>query len=400
MSIFKQKLVALLPVLVIAIVFIFSLTMIPSINPHPENLPIAVVNEDAGIDIPDQGHVNGGEKLLEGMQSALSEKNNGGEPTAKWITVDSIEAATQGLNDKKYYAAVVIPNNFSANQATLQTTAPESPKVQIYVSQGANMTAANAASQLLSGMIDGLNTQVRTQLMAVLEQQGGSINLKQAAMLVSPIIKEVTILNPVGTNSGNGNGPVTLFQPLWIGSMIGAVIMLISKNKLKFIKPKQKLLSHVAHVLWGVLISIIVGYGLTWFASLWGMNIAHFNQTALILAISYFSFFIMISAVLSWTGISGMGFFALFLFFGAPLLSFAPEFLSSFYRDYIYSWLPMRFMVESLKDLFYFGKDISLSGSTGVLLSIAVVGILVLFSSSLKPSKKADVKKAAVSTAS
>lgn len=398
MSILKQKLVALLPVIVIAVVFIFSLTMIPSINPHPENLPIAVVNEDAGMDVPGQGHMNGGEKLLEGMQTALSAQAKGGEPAAKWIVIDSIEAATQGLNDKEYYAAVVIPNNFSTNQATLQTPDPESPKVQIYVSQGANMAAANAASQLLSGMIDGLNTQLRTQLMASLEQQGGSINMKQAAMLVSPIIKEVTTLNPVGTSSGNGNAPVALFQPLWIGSMIGAVIMLITKNKLKLIKPKQKLLSHVAHVLWGVLISVIVGYGLTWFADLWGMNIAHFNQTALILAISYFSFFIMISAVLSWTGLSGMGFFALFLFFGAPLLSLAPEFLSSFYRDYVYSWLPMRFMIESLKDIFYFDKDLSISGSTGVLLSIAVVGILVLLSSSIKPSKKADVEKAGVTT--
>ncbi|NIK79219.1 YhgE/Pip-like protein [Paenibacillus castaneae] len=397
MSILKQKLVALLPIIVTVVVFIFSLTIIPSINPHPENLPIAVVNEDEGMDVPGQDHMNGGEKLLEGMQTALSAQAKGGEPAVKWVQVDSIEAATQGLNEKKYYAAVVIPNHFSINQATLQTADPESPKVQIYISQGANMAAANAASQLLSGMIDGLNTQMRAQLMTSLEQQGGSINLKQAAMLVSPINKEVTTLNSVGTSSGNGNAPVSLFQPIWIGSMIGAVIMLISKNNLKLFKVKQKLLSHVAHVLWGVIISVIVGYGLTWFADLWGMNIAHFNQTALILAISYFSFFMMISAVLSWTGLSGMGFFALFLFFGAPLLSLAPEFLSSFYRDYVYSWLPMRFMVDSLKDIFYFGKGLSFSGSTGVLLSIAIVGILVLLSSSIKPSR--HVEKAAVITA-
>jgi len=158
MSILKQKLVALLPVIVIVVVFIFSLTMIPTINPHPENLPIALVNEDDGMDVAGQGHMNGGEKLLKGMQTALSAQAQGGEPAVKWVIVDSKEAVTQGLNDKEYYAAVVIPNNFSINQATLQTINPESPKVQIYLSQGTNMAASTAASQLLSGMIDGVNT--------------------------------------------------------------------------------------------------------------------------------------------------------------------------------------------------------------------------------------------------
>ncbi|MGO4374689.1 phage infection protein, partial [Paenibacillus sp. MCAF20] len=58
MNLFKNKLTLLLPIIVIAVLFIFSLTSIPSINPAPKQLPIAIVNEDEGVDIPNQGNVN------------------------------------------------------------------------------------------------------------------------------------------------------------------------------------------------------------------------------------------------------------------------------------------------------------------------------------------------------
>jgi uncharacterized phage infection (PIP) family protein YhgE len=49
MHIPKNRIMILSPVIVLLVVFIFSLTMIPTINPTPKNLPIAIVNEDQGI---------------------------------------------------------------------------------------------------------------------------------------------------------------------------------------------------------------------------------------------------------------------------------------------------------------------------------------------------------------
>ncbi len=68
----------------------------------------------------------------------------------------------------------------------------------------------------------------------------------------------------------------------------------------------------------------------------------------------------MISAVLSLVGLKGIGVFALLLFFWAPLLSLAPEMLSPFYQDWVYAWLPMRFMIEGLREIFFFGKRVKL----------------------------------------
>jgi uncharacterized phage infection (PIP) family protein YhgE len=51
---FKNKLVLVSPIIALAVIFIFSLTLFPSVQPQPKNLPIAIVNEDEGMEIPNQ----------------------------------------------------------------------------------------------------------------------------------------------------------------------------------------------------------------------------------------------------------------------------------------------------------------------------------------------------------
>ncbi len=45
---FNNKLLWLSPVIAILVVFIFSLTLFPTVQPQSKNLPIAIVNEDQG----------------------------------------------------------------------------------------------------------------------------------------------------------------------------------------------------------------------------------------------------------------------------------------------------------------------------------------------------------------
>ncbi|RUU70741.1 hypothetical protein, partial [Mesorhizobium sp. M7A.F.Ca.MR.362.00.0.0] len=62
---FKNKLLLLSPFITLVIIFIFLLTLIPSVQPVPKNLPIAIVNEDAGVKIPDQSEMNVGKTIVE-----------------------------------------------------------------------------------------------------------------------------------------------------------------------------------------------------------------------------------------------------------------------------------------------------------------------------------------------
>jgi len=395
MNLLKNKQVLISLIIVLAVVVFFGLTMIPSVNPTPTNLPIAIVNEDLGVEIPNQGKLNMGNTIVESIQKT-SKPTSDEEPAIDWVLVNSYEEVMNGLNNQEYYAALVIPKDFSAKQASLKTPKPSSSEIEILINQGMNSAAANMAGQMLNGVVDNINLNIRTDLLKGFEMQGGTLTTEQAAVLATPITKKVTNVNEVGPNSANGNAPVLLFQPIWLASIAGSVTMFLKIRKLSFSNRTKKLFTLSEQVLVGALLALTAGFGLAWISDAIGMNIPQFTNTALFLSLSFFSFYLMISAVLSWMGMKGISIFIVILYFGAPLLAMAPELMSPFYRQWIYSWLPMRFMIEGLRDLFYFSKELNWNQPTVVLLGIAIVSIIVLLTSALKPatSKKPEAQTA------
>ncbi|WEK55935.1 MAG: DUF3533 domain-containing protein [Candidatus Cohnella colombiensis] len=370
---FKNKLLLASPIIALLIVFIFSLTLFPSVQPQPKNLPIAIVNED-------QGEL--GQTIVDRVQASA----NGVEDSpVKWMVVQNNEQVQEGLDNQEYYAALVIPKDFSSKQASLQTAEPSLPELEIYINQGMNMAASTMASQMLNGVVDNLNNNVRTQLLQGFEAQGTMLTVQQATNLVTPITKKITIVNEIGTNSANGNSPVSLFQPLWMASLAAAAILYLVISKLSFTTRKETLATKIKQIFLGAVISLIIGFSLSWIADgMVGLNIPDYMDTALFLSITSFSFFLMITAVLSLIGIKGIPIFVLILFFGAPLLALAPEMMSPFYRDWIYSWLPMRFMTQGLRELFFFGKGLTWNTPVTVLVSIGLVSILIILATALK----------------
>ncbi|MFE5426112.1 YhgE/Pip domain-containing protein [Peribacillus simplex] len=381
---FKNKLVLVSPIIALAVIFIFSLTLFPSVQPQPKNLPIAIVNEDEGVEIPNQPKMNMGQTIVEMIQKS-SAPTKEKDPAVKWVEVDSIEAVQKGLDNQKYYAALVIPKDFSPKQASLRTPAPSAPEVQIFINQGMNAAASTMAGQVLNGVVDNMNNTVRKQLLDGFEKQGATLTAKQAASLAVPIAKKVTNVNEIGTNSANGNAPVSLFQPLWMASLASAAIIFISISKMPIRSRKENLVTKVGQILMGAVVALVIGFGFTWIADrMVGLNIPNFMDTALFLSITSFSFFLMILAVLSLLGLKGMPIFILMLFFGAPLLAMAPEMMSPFYRDWIYSWLPMRFMVEGLRKLLFFGEGLTWNTPVSVLVWIGLISMIVILSTALK----------------
>lgn len=89
-----------------------------------------------------------------------------------------------------------------------------------------NTAASTMAGQMLNGLVDNMNNNVRTQLLEGLKAKGATLTTDEAAKLVTPITKKVTNVNEVGENSANGNSPISLFQPLWIASLASAAIIL------------------------------------------------------------------------------------------------------------------------------------------------------------------------------
>ena len=392
MNFLKNKLMILSPIIVLTVVFIFGLTLVPSVHPTPEKLPVAFVNEDEGVAVPNQPPLNMGKTIEEAIEKmAKSTSASDKEPVIDWIKVGSYQKVRKGLDEQKYYAALVIPKDFSKNIASLQTPAPSSPEIRILVNQGMNMMAATTAGQIVSGVVDHVNDNVRKQLLEAWEKKGGTLTPAQVSPLLSPITKKVINVNEVGTHSANGNAPVSFVQPLWIASIAGAIILFFSIDRLTFTNRREKLIARMMQILTGAVLALFAGFGLTWIADVIGFDVPKFTDTALFLSLAFFSFFLMISAVLAWLGRLGIVIFVLLLFFGAPLLTMAPEFMSPFYRDWVYSWLPQRFLVAGLRELLFFDKEISWDSPVATLTGIAFVSMALLLTSVLKANAKQEI---------
>src|SRR5690625_3701840 len=184
---FKNKLVLALPLIALGIIFIFSLTLFPTVQPEPENLPIAIVNEDEGIEIPNQPAMNMGLTFVEKIQES-TEASDGEEPLVKWIEVGSNDEVQEGMNNQKYYGALVIPKDLSEKQASLQTPEPSTPELQIFINQGMNMPASTMVREVLNGVVDNMNNNVRQQMLDAFEEQDEKLTIQQADILTEPII--------------------------------------------------------------------------------------------------------------------------------------------------------------------------------------------------------------------
>ncbi|WP_414557973.1 YhgE/Pip domain-containing protein [Bacillus swezeyi] len=187
------------------------------------------------------------------------------------------------LNERKYYAALIIPKNSSRKQLSFLTAHPAGAEVKILINQGANTMAANTAGQMLNQIVENINQRVREDTLAALEKQGAALNVQQAGALASPISKKTENVNETGAYSSNGNAPVSLVQPLWMASIAGALLMFTAVRKIQVSNRTEALLSRLLQVLIGAVLLFTAGYGLVWIASEWvGMNIPQFHDTALL----------------------------------------------------------------------------------------------------------------------
>lgn len=78
------------------------------------------------------------------------------------------------------------------------------------------------------------------------------------------------------------------YSPLWIASLASAAILFIAVSKLPIANRKENLAAKVVQVLMGAIVSLVVGFGLTWLAEgMVGLNIPGFLDTNFIFS-TYF----------------------------------------------------------------------------------------------------------------
>lgn len=390
----KNKFLILPFIAVMIIGIIFLSTQIPTAKVTPKHLPVALVNEDAG----------------EMSQVIVDNLKKNAPEAVEFIEYDNVKSMKDKMADRDTYAGLVIPKDFSEGLASIQSENPQKAKMNVFINEGVNASVATSLETILQKVTTQISATVSQQMLAGIEQSTEKLtkeveqqlavvaktlpnkeageSLAKLSTMISPIQAEkVTILadpiettvEKVNTTGDLGSAPTGLFMPLWMASIIGAAMLYLAGNKREFKTEKSRRTFQVIQSLMPIIYGLFSGYFVLW-CSTWllGFEFESFNKVALFASIGVIAFVYMILAFVSWFRLPVIALFVLFVFFGLPLIQLVPEMLPEFYTNYVLPWLPITFLVNGLKEVLFFSKDV-INHYSIVLMGIAVGGFILLW---------------------
>jgi putative membrane protein len=146
---------------VVAMVVIMGLSVIPCLyawfnifsnwDPYgaesTKNLSVAVATRDEGTSI-DTIKLNIGDMVISNLKA---------NKTINWVFTDSGQEAVDGVTSGKYYAALVIDNNFSDDMISFLGGNPNHPKIEYYENEKKNAIAPKITGKVKNTVQDEVN---------------------------------------------------------------------------------------------------------------------------------------------------------------------------------------------------------------------------------------------------
>lgn len=148
----KNKTMLVVLVAIIAIPTIYTTLFLGSMwDPYGKlsNLPVAVVNEDNSVAYHDKT-LSVGEDLVEKLKE---------EDSLLFNFVDS-QVALRGLENGTYYMVITIPENFSANAATVLDDNPNKMELKYATNPGTNYIASKMSETAVNKIKEGISDKV------------------------------------------------------------------------------------------------------------------------------------------------------------------------------------------------------------------------------------------------
>ncbi|GAB6093727.1 YhgE/Pip domain-containing protein [Furfurilactobacillus curtus] len=386
--------------LVGAIIGIVSFALIGIRNSvKVKQIPVALVNEDKGI-------------LSNKIESKLRKKFNGKDSKIKWVSPQK-----DGFNDQKYYGAFIIRSGFSKElqqqneslkaqiisqklttlqkkeelpdsaksqllQAKFVTQKPVHPaQIKISINQGMNAQVSQLLSQALPQIANTLSSRISAQQQSVLSKNKINLSAKSWDLVSTPISVSTHESNKIEKNTIGGAAPMLLVALAWFSALIPSLILWREHTKRsasKFLNATT-ITSQLITGLVASILSATIGF---LFANVFNLTIPNPINFIGLMFISIFVFYLIITCALDWFGFFVYPLVLVVWFLAIAVISYAPEALDPLYRKGIYSWVPMRFSMQTLTNTLYFhnGSSTTMS-SLLVLLIIGFVAAILMYSS-------------------
>ena len=383
MRLFKEKLAWAAPIAVILIIALLSVSLFAQADPKVRNLPVAFIVNDEGA------HVDA-------VKSAVEQMSKGTDTEEPMIAfTNEKEADIENLfDDKKYYAALVIPEGYNdalQNAITNNSAAT----LQVYINQGFNATGANYAKTALNTLIAQLSNQYSANFVA--QMGDAQIDANKAAVLVNPIVSEEKVFNAITASTANGSAPTLMAVPAWVGALIGGFILFLVTSsifKKELLTRKQTLRLMGGQALFGIIIALFSGFTVATLGLIAGVNMPSYFLVGSFVSFAAFCFFLLVSGVTAWIGKPAITLFMVVMLLGMGVLMTPQEMLPDFFVNFIRPWVPIRFASEGLREIFYFGSGFYTGQSFNTILGIGIAGLVLYLSSIFKPVRvhKTDAK--------
>ncbi|TGE19192.1 ABC transporter permease [Staphylococcus petrasii] len=414
MHIFKSILLWATPLAAIALLVIFSLAFYPAFNPKPKEMPIAVVNNDKGVDI--QGHkVNIGKKIEDKLMDSRSE-------TIKWIKVDDESDIQKDMENEKYYGVAIFNEDFSKNaMSKTQKVVMDSKKSEMQqkvesgevppqaakemqekmgnqsvdvkqatfktiVNKGVSMQASQMVSKVLSGMGDNLNNQITKQSIDTLSKQDVKVDASDIKGITNPVKVDNQDLHSISSHQGGGNAAFLMFMPVWMGSLVSSVLLFFAFRTSNNVERKQRIIASLGQIAVAVITAVLGSFSFVYFMhGVLGFDfgLGNINRVALFLTISMLGFIGLILGIMVWLGMKALPIFILLMFFSMQLVTLPKEMLPKNYQTWVYSIDPFTHYANTLRRIIYMNQHLTMNTTTWMMVGFMIFGVISVIVSAL-----------------
>jgi YhgE/Pip-like protein len=164
----------------------------------PPAIPIAVVVEDQGAEINGKPA-----KLGEEVAERITSPDSPAPGFVRWNRVSDREAALKGLEGGEYYAAIVIPKDYSQRLAGLsgpppgippsgQPPAPEPAGIELLTSPAVRPSTTALIENAFTGIVGGVSSATSEQVLGGLSEAGAPVPQGAGAVISDPVKARVT----------------------------------------------------------------------------------------------------------------------------------------------------------------------------------------------------------------
>ncbi|MHC9533499.1 YhgE/Pip domain-containing protein [Dellaglioa sp. L3N] len=356
---FKNKFFGFAILVSVLLTFIMVVMQIPSVKSELKDVPVAIVNEDNG---------NQGNKIV---QNLTSSKNK----TLDWHVVKSEKKLNKAMDKQHYYAAIVIPKDFSLAIGKLaDPTSKKAASITVMTNEAKNATLSTTVGSTLSTIITKMGGGISAGILTNMVKNNSSVPAATALKLNHPItVKTIVRHSTSGLSAANSS----FFQPIWIASMVISLLLFYAGDALEFKSMKHKFSYKSSFIISAITLAVLTGFATATYATwILGFNFTHFITIASFLSFTSFAFIMLFSGVLTWIGFPGVIVFVLLLFFSIPLLAMAQPLVPQFYQDWVLPWLPMRFLYDGARSILYYGASFWNSATVGLTYVLAIGSVL------------------------